>query len=63
MLRAWKESDLVPFAWMNADSRVMEFYPQTMNREESDALGPVNTTCQPRVLPASCGDGTQPRTV
>ena len=38
ILRAWRESDREPFARMNADPRVMEFYPQTMNRVESDAL-------------------------
>ena len=38
VLRPWRESDLAPFAAMNADPRVMEFYPQTLTREESDAL-------------------------
>ncbi len=37
-LRLWKPSDLAPFAAMNADSRVMEFYPGSLTREESDAL-------------------------
>lgn len=38
LLRPWRDSDLAPFAAMNADARVMEFYPQTMTRQESDAL-------------------------
>lgn len=37
-LRPWKDSDLEPFARLNADSRVMEFFPKTLSREESDAL-------------------------
>ena len=38
VLRAWKERDLPPFARLNADPRVMEFYPQPLSRAESDAL-------------------------
>ena len=38
-LRLWKPGDLPPFAAMNADPRVMEFYPDVLTREESDALG------------------------
>ncbi|KAB2837494.1 GNAT family N-acetyltransferase [bacterium] len=37
-LRPWKDSDLEPFARLNADPRVMEFFPKTLSREESDAL-------------------------
>lgn len=37
-LRRWKESDKEPFAVMNADPVVMEFFPKLMSREESDAL-------------------------
>ena len=37
-LREWRKSDLAPFAAMNADPLVMEFYPQTMTSEESNAL-------------------------
>ena len=37
-LRAWRESDREPFAAMNADSRVMEYFPATFTREQSDAL-------------------------
>lgn len=37
-LRPWKDSDLEPFARLNADPRVMEFFPKTLSREESDAV-------------------------
>jgi RimJ/RimL family protein N-acetyltransferase len=37
-LRPWRESDLEPFAAMNADPRVMEHFPALLAREESDAL-------------------------
>jgi RimJ/RimL family protein N-acetyltransferase len=38
LLRAWREEDLEPFAALNADPRVMEHFPSTMTREESDAF-------------------------
>ena len=38
LLRQWKESDLPLFAKMNADARVMEYFPSTLNREESNSL-------------------------
>lgn len=38
ILRPWKEEDLEPFAKLNADSRVMEHFPATLSREESDQL-------------------------
>lgn len=38
LLRDWSGDDLNPFAAMNVDENVMEFYPATINREESDAL-------------------------
>jgi RimJ/RimL family protein N-acetyltransferase len=37
-LRRWKQTDREPFAWMNADPRVMEFFPGVLSRSESDAL-------------------------
>ena len=37
-LRRWRDEDRVPFAAMNADPRVMEFFPTTLSRAESDAL-------------------------
>jgi RimJ/RimL family protein N-acetyltransferase len=38
ILRSWRDSDRDPFARMNADPRVMEFFPACLSREESDAL-------------------------
>ena len=37
LLRPWRESDRAPFAAMNADPKVMEHFPKTSTREESDA--------------------------
>lgn len=36
-LRPWRESDLAPFAAMNADPLVMEHFAAPLTREESDA--------------------------
>jgi RimJ/RimL family protein N-acetyltransferase len=38
ILRPWRDADRDPFARMNADPRVMEFFPACLSREESDAL-------------------------
>ena len=38
ILRRWQDSDREPFAEMNADPRVMEFFPDCLTREESDQL-------------------------
>jgi RimJ/RimL family protein N-acetyltransferase len=38
ILRPWRESDLEPFAAMNADPEVMRFFPRTLDRAGSDAL-------------------------
>lgn len=37
-LRTWRESDLEPFAALNADRVVMEHFPQTLSREETRAM-------------------------
>lgn len=37
LLRQWQESDREPWAAMNADPRVREFFPSVLTREESDA--------------------------
>lgn len=37
VLRPWRESDRDPLAAMNADPRVMEHFPSTNTRAESDA--------------------------
>lgn len=36
VLRSWTESDLEPFAAINADPEVMEFFPECLTREQSD---------------------------
>jgi RimJ/RimL family protein N-acetyltransferase len=36
-LRQWRPSDYEPFAQVNADPRVMEFFPSTLGPEESNA--------------------------
>jgi RimJ/RimL family protein N-acetyltransferase len=37
-LRQWIEADIAPFAAMNADAVVMEFFPEPLSREQSLAL-------------------------
>jgi len=37
ILRRWREEDREPFARMNSDPAVMEFFPALLTREESDA--------------------------
>jgi RimJ/RimL family protein N-acetyltransferase len=36
LLRRWRAEDREPFARLNADPRVMEFFPAPLSREESD---------------------------
>ena len=38
ILREWCDDDLEAFAELNADARVMEHFPKTLAREESDAV-------------------------
>lgn len=38
VLRRWRDTDAAPFSEMNADSRVMEFFPSTMTAEQSAAM-------------------------
>ena len=38
ILRPWCKDDLEPFFQLNADPRVMEFFPSILSREESDSL-------------------------
>lgn len=38
LMRQWTEADLEPFAAMNADPEVMQYFPSTLSREASDAL-------------------------
>ena len=37
MLRQWRQADREPFAALNADPRVMEFFPACLDRAQSDA--------------------------
>jgi RimJ/RimL family protein N-acetyltransferase len=37
-LRRWRDEDLPAFAAMNADPKVMEFFPKALDRTESDGL-------------------------
>jgi RimJ/RimL family protein N-acetyltransferase len=36
LLRDWTDADAEPFAVLNADPRVMEFFPKALDRAESD---------------------------
>ena len=38
ILRDWKDEDLAPFADLNGDPGVMEYFPSVLTREESDDL-------------------------
>ncbi len=38
LLRGWRESDLEPFAALNADPQVMRYFPAALSRAQSDAL-------------------------
>jgi RimJ/RimL family protein N-acetyltransferase len=37
LLRDWTDADAEPFAVLNSDPRVMEFFPKALDRAESDA--------------------------
>lgn len=37
-LRQWRNEDRKPFAQLNTDPRVMEFFPTVLDRAESDAM-------------------------
>ena len=38
VLRQWRETDLEPFAALNADPEVMRCFPGPLTREQSDAF-------------------------
>jgi RimJ/RimL family protein N-acetyltransferase len=38
LLRPWRKSDRGPFAALNADPRVMEYFPRRLTADESDAF-------------------------
>lgn len=37
-LRQWRPEDRAPFATLNADAQVMEFFPSTLDKATSDAM-------------------------
>lgn len=45
-LRPWQDSDLAPFAALNADPVVMAYFPAVLDREASDALA---AQCRQRI--------------
>ena len=38
LLRQWRDTDLAPFAALNADAEVMRYFPAPLDTAESDAL-------------------------
>ena len=36
VLRQWRDSDLAPFAALNADPEVMQYMPRCLERSESE---------------------------
>lgn len=38
LLRPWQTADLEPFAALNADPKVMTYFPELLTREQSDAF-------------------------
>lgn len=38
ILRPWQKSDLEPFAALNADPQVMEYFPALLSQQESDQM-------------------------
>lgn len=46
VLRPWCESDFAPFAALNADPRVMEWFPALQTREESDKMAARCLHCE-----------------
>ena len=38
LLRQWRDADFAPFAALNADPRVMEYFPAPLSRAQSDAM-------------------------
>lgn len=51
-LRQWKFSDREKLAAMSADLQVMEFFPRTLNRSESDAIA---DTCESLIVKRGWG--------
>jgi len=48
-LRSWRNDDLPSFATLNADPRVMEFFPKLLTQAESDAsAAAIRENCESR---------------
>jgi RimJ/RimL family protein N-acetyltransferase len=45
-LRQWRSSDRAPFAALNSDPRVMEFFPSPLTQEQSDGMA---DRCEARI--------------
>jgi 3-dehydroquinate dehydratase/shikimate dehydrogenase len=41
LLRPWRSSDRAPFAALNGDPRVMEWFPAPLTHEQSDGMANV----------------------
>ena len=52
LLRDWKEEDFVPFAEMNRNPSVMEFFLHPLSEEESRSL--FDTVCRKSILLVIC---------
>ncbi len=49
LLRHWRDEDLEPFRALNADPRVMRYFPRPLNGEQSDSLaGRIRARMQER---------------
>ncbi|WP_018352669.1 GNAT family N-acetyltransferase [Longispora albida] len=44
-LRRWQESDREPFAALNADPEVMEYFSSPLSREQSDRIVDLSEAC------------------
>ena len=51
LLRRWKDSDREPFAKMNANPHVMEFFAGCLTREELDVTDHFDTLAVTGMLP------------
>jgi 3-dehydroquinate dehydratase/shikimate dehydrogenase len=45
ILRPWKKEDLEPFAQLNSDPRVMQYFPGLLSHQESDELAKKISDC------------------
>lgn len=50
LLREWRESDLAPFAQVNADPDVMRYFPAVLDRAQSDKFAARVQDTRPKGL-------------